>query len=514
MLSTVFSAALSGVDGALVTVECSANKGIANLEIVGLPDAAVKEAKERVRSACKNSGIPFPLLEILVNLAPANMRKEGSGYDLAILTAILSVDGKIPPSAPLGDACFLGELSLSGELRPICGVLSLAAAARDAGLRELYVPKENAAEAAVAEGITVYGVESVDMLVRHLRGEARISPTHYDRSEFSSAVGISDVDFADVRGQTAAKRAMEIAAAGGHNILMIGAPGSGKSMLAKRLPTILPDLTFPEAVESTKIHSIAGTLKKNLMTARPYRSPHHTISPVGLVGGGSNPRPGEISLAHNGVLFLDELPEFSKQLTESLRQPMEDGTVTVTRAMAKVTFPASFMLVGAMNPCRCGYFGDPNRNCTCREDDVRRYLSRISGPLLDRMDIQVTIPSLTFDEMNTPTPNSESSAVIRARVNRARSFAAKRLAAAGVTGVYCNAKLSPREVREFCKPDAMGEEVLRQAFARLALSGRGHDKILRIARTIADLDESETVSAVHIAEAIGYRSLDRKYFGR
>ncbi len=514
MLSTVYSAALSGVDGALVTVECSAAKGIANLELVGLPDAAVKEAKERVRSACKNSGIPFPLLEILVNLAPANMRKEGSGYDLAILTAILAADGKIPPSAPLGDACFLGELSLSGEVRPILGVLSLATAARDAGLRELYVPTENAAEAAVAEGITVYGVKSIGALIRHFSGEERITPTIYDRSAFSGAVSAYDIDFADVRGQAAAKRAMEIAAAGGHNVLMIGAPGSGKSMLAKRLPTILPDLSFPEAVESTKIHSIAGTLRGNLVTSRPYRAPHHTISPVGLVGGGSNPRPGEISLAHNGVLFLDELPEFSKQLTESLRQPVEDGTVTVTRAMAKVTFPSSFMLVGAMNPCRCGYYGDPNRTCTCREDDVRRYLSRISGPLLDRMDIQITVPSLTFDEMNTPTPDSESSKDIRERVNRARLFAARRFQAAGLPHVYCNAKLSPREVRRFCVPDEGGEAVLRRAFSQLALSGRGHDKILRIARTIADLEESETITAAHIAEAIGYRSLDRKYFGR
>ncbi len=512
MLAKTYSAGLYGVDGYLVTVECSAVNGDADFDLVGLPDAAVKEAKDRVRTAHINSGFLFPEAQILVNLAPANMKKEGSGFDLAILVAILASSRRVPAEFELSAAAFVGELSLSGEVRPVCGALSLALALRDAGKRALYIAAENADEASVVEGLTVYPVRSVRELLLHMSGEKPIPPTVFTEEDFRAQLGVSEIDFADVKGQETAKRALTIAAAGGHNVLLIGAPGSGKSMLAKRIPTILPPLSFEEAVETTKIHSIAGTLQAGLMTTRPFRSPHHTTSPVGMIGGGAIPRPGEISLSHNGVLFLDELPEFSKQLTESLRQPLEDGCVTVTRAAARVRFPASFMMVAAMNPCRCGYYGDPNHTCTCKTEDVRRYLAKISGPMLDRMDIQIQIPSLTYDAMQGKEKNGADSQTMREQVTRARAFAAARFAREGLSGVYDNAHLTPRQVQTFCKPDAAGEALLRAAFEKLGLSGRGHDKILRVARTIADLDGAETIGASHIAEAIGYRSLDRKFF--
>ena len=509
MLSHIYSCGLSGIDGFSVCVETDISNGLPAFDIVGLPDAAVKEAKERIRSAIKNTGFRFPAKHIVINLAPASKRKEGSGYDLPMALSIICATEQI--YAPdLSKCTFFGELSLDGTVQPINGILPMVISAYKSGFTDMFVPTENADEAAVIEGVNIYPVSSLKALCDHFCDIQKINVHKIDLTNYFASSASNVLDFCDVKGQENVKRALEIAAAGNHNVLLIGSPGTCKTMLAQRMPSILPDLSFDEALEVTKIHSIAGLLPKDqpLILNRPFRSPHHTISSAGLSGGGSTPKPGELSLAHNGILFLDELPEFRRDSLEVLRQPLEDGNVTISRVNATLTYPCNIMLIASMNPCKCGYFGDSRRQCTCTPTQVNRYRSRISGPLLDRIDIQVEVSNVDYEDLSS-TENSETSAEIKKRVNKTRKLQLERYKD---YNIYSNSQLDAGMLKKFCP---LGEEenaILRAAFDNLGLSARAHSRILKVARTIADLEGSENIKSEHIAEAIQYRSLDRKYF--
>ncbi len=499
------SVGLFGMDGYMVEVEADVSGGIAAFDIVGLPDAAVRESRDRVRTAMHNCGYGFPVSRITVNLAPADIKKAGPLYDLPILVSIMHATSQI--NAPISDCAFIGELSLSGEVRSVNGVLPMAIKAKEAGIKKLFVPFEDSAEGAVVAGLEVYPVRTVVELVEHLCGRKLIAPATVPQEVITHGFM---PDFSQVKGQYEAKRALEVAAAGGHNVLLIGPPGSGKSMLAKRIPSILPDMTFEERIEASKIHSIAGLLPKgqSLITERPFRNPHHTVSSVGLSGGGTIPKPGEVSLAHNGVLFLDELPEFSRTALEVLRQPMEDSKVTVSRVHSTVSYPCSVMLIAAMNPCPCGYFGHPRKKCTCSENAIHKYLGRVSGPLLDRIDIHVEVPAVEYEELSSYS-GAEPSAKIKERVDKARKI---QLARFEGTSVTCNARLTPDLQSSVCVTDDKAQQVLRDAFDKLGLSARAYDRVLKVSRTIADLEASEIIRADHVLEAVQYRTLDKKYW--
>lgn len=510
MLSKIYSVGLMGIDGFTVTVEADISSGMPAFEIVGLPDATIKESKDRIRAAMRNCNIAFPSKHITVNLAPANMKKEGAAYDLPIAAAIMTAASAFDKDK-LCKSAFIGELALDGSIRSVNGVLPMTISAKKEGFSSIFVPELNGEEAAIIDGIMVYPVNNLFQLLSHLKGETQIPPAHCDPSHLLKQSSTYDVGFAEVKGQEAVKRAVEISAAGSHNILMIGSPGSGKSMIARRIPTILPDMTIDEAIEVTKIHSVAGTLPPGeaLVCTRPFRSPHHTISAAGLAGGGMNPKPGELSLAHNGVLFMDELPEFHKDVLEVLRQPMEDGFVTISRVMGTVAYPCNTLFVGAMNPCKCGYYGDPDHICKCTPQAIEKYKSRISGPLMDRIDIHINVPPVKFHDLHSKE-RGESSASIKKRVNKARAVQLERYRE---EGIYSNAQMSASQIEKYCPLDSASKTILELAYTKLGLSARAHSRILKVARTIADLDGAENITADHIAEAIQYRRLDREYTG-